>query len=79
MRLLPVLDEIVPTPSLPTAAKVPPGNLRRAVATLSWPIENLRTNAHAEHTGRKVMYAFNRRWPGTGRPWRYPKRCPSAR
>jgi ribulose-bisphosphate carboxylase large chain len=26
---------------LPTTAKVAPGNLRRAVATLSWPIENL--------------------------------------
>jgi ribulose-bisphosphate carboxylase large chain len=38
---LTVLDEAVPTPSLPTTAKVAAGNLRRAVATLSWPIENL--------------------------------------
>jgi ribulose-bisphosphate carboxylase large chain len=38
---LTVLDEAVTTPSLPTTAKVAPGDLRRAVATLSWPIENL--------------------------------------
>jgi ribulose-bisphosphate carboxylase large chain len=35
------LDEALTTPSLPTTAKVTPGDLRRAVATLSWPIENL--------------------------------------
>ena len=38
---LAILDDSVTTPSLPTAAKITPGNLRRAVATLSWPIENL--------------------------------------
>jgi ribulose-bisphosphate carboxylase large chain len=38
---LEVLNDAPTTPSLPTAAKIAPGTLHRAVATLSWPIENL--------------------------------------
>jgi ribulose-bisphosphate carboxylase large chain len=38
---LTVLDEAPAAPSLPTTAKIAPGTLRRAVTTLSWPIENL--------------------------------------
>jgi ribulose-bisphosphate carboxylase large chain len=36
-----VLDDAPSAPSLPTTANIAPGALRRAVATLSWPIENL--------------------------------------
>ena len=37
---LELLDGVFEAPSLPTTAKIS-GNIRRAVATLSWPIENL--------------------------------------
>ncbi|RVU14764.1 ribulose-bisphosphate carboxylase large subunit family protein [Methylobacterium oryzihabitans] len=38
---LEMLDEPVAAPSLPTTARVGPATLRRALVTLSWPIENL--------------------------------------
>ena len=38
---LELLDETVPGPSLPTTAAVDPATLRRARATLSWPMANL--------------------------------------
>ena len=38
---LELLDEAVPGPSLPTTGKVDPAKLRRARATLSWPMDNL--------------------------------------
>lgn len=38
---LELLDEPVPGPALPTTAPVDPAKLRRARATLSWPMDNL--------------------------------------
>ena len=38
---LEVLEEAVLAPSLPTTAKIDPAKLRRARATLSWPMDNL--------------------------------------
>ena len=38
---LEILDAEVAEPALPTTARVEPGSIRRATATLSWPMDNL--------------------------------------